>query len=55
MTYTVTFIKYHTYEVEADNYFDAEKKAHDRFKNDMLSPVASAWYDDVDIYCDEGE
>ena len=49
MNYTVTFIQYHTYEVEATDDCDAERKAHERFRNDMLSPVAHTWYDDVEI------
>lgn len=28
MSYTVTFIQYHTYNVEADNDYDAERERH---------------------------
>lgn len=55
MTYTVTFTQYHTYDVEADNDYEAESKAYEEFRSDMCSPVGHTWYDDVEIECDEDE
>ena len=55
MTYTVTFTQYHTYDVEADNDYEAENKAYEKFRSDMCSPVGQTWYDDVEIECDEDE
>ena len=53
MTYTVTFVQYHIYEVEADSDFEAENKAYERFRSDMCNPVAHTWYDEVEIECDD--
>lgn len=54
-TYTVTFTQYHTYEVDAEDEKDAENKAYREFRNDMYSPIASAFYDEVEVECDEEE
>lgn len=53
MTYTVTFIQYHTYEVEAKDDREAENKAYEEFRGDMCKPVANTWYDEVEIECDD--
>ena len=55
MNYTVTFIQYHVYEVEADSDSEAEKKAYEKFRGDMCRPIAQTWYDEVEIDCDEEE
>lgn len=54
-TYTVTFTQYHTYEVDAEDEKDAEGKAYKEFRNDMYSPIATAFYDEVEVECDEEE
>jgi hypothetical protein len=51
--YTVTFIQYHTYGVEAENEHEAENEAYKEFESDMRCPVAYTFYDDVEIECDE--
>lgn len=53
MEYTVTFIQYHTYTVEADDDGEAEDKAHKEFYSDMCRSVAKTWYDDIEIECNE--
>lgn len=53
MKYTVTFVQYHTYEVEADSESEAETKAYKEFTSDMWRPVARTCYDDIEIECDE--
>ena len=53
MNYTVTFIQYHTYDVEAEDDYEAENKAYKEFASDMRHPVAQTWYDEVEIHCDE--
>lgn len=53
MDYTVTFVKYYTYKVCADDEDEAFNRAHDEFLSDMYYPMADTWYDDVDIECDE--
>ena len=53
MNYTVTFIQYHTYDVEAESDSEAENKAYREFASDMRHPVAQTWYDEVEIECDE--
>ena len=52
-SYTVTFIQYHTYEVVAENEYEAENKAYKEFDSDMHYPVANTFYDDVEIECNE--
>lgn len=49
--YNVTFMQYHEYTVEAESESDAERKAYQKFKNDMCSPVAHTHYDDVEVEC----
>lgn len=53
MNYTVTFIQYHIYEVEAESESEAEDKAYGEFRDDMCRPVGQTWYDEVEIECDE--
>ena len=55
MTYTVTFTKYYSYDVDAESESEAENRAYEEFRSDMRSSVASTWYDDVEIECDEEE
>ena len=55
MKYTVTFVQYHTYEVEAKNESDAEVKAHKKFYSDMCRPIVNTYYDEVEIECEEGD
>lgn len=59
---TVTFIKYHTYEIEisdeiynSGNGWDAIEIAEEKFKSDMRSPIADISYDDVEIEFEEEE
>ena len=52
MNYTVTFVQYHTYNVEANSDSDAEDKAYREFRDDMRSSIANLHYDDVEIECD---
>jgi hypothetical protein len=50
--YRVCFIKYYTYEIEADNEDEAIDIAEDeRFYPEMRSPIADCTYDEVE--CDE--
>lgn len=46
-SYTVTFTQHYTYEVEAANERDAKNKAHKEFENDMYSPIANPFYDEL--------
>ena len=55
MRYIVTFSQYHSYSVEADNEIDAFDKAHDEFIGDMRRSVASTWYNEVCVDCDEDD
>lgn len=59
---TVTFIKYHTYEIEisdeiyeSGNGWDAIEIAEEKFKSDMRSPIADISYDDVEIEFEDEE
>ena len=52
-SYTVTFTQYHTYEVEAEDEWEARDKAHREFESDMYSPIANPFYDEVEVECDE--
>lgn len=53
MKYTVTFVQYHTYTVDAEDEDSAFDEAHEEFKGDMRSSIAATWYDDVEIECNE--
>lgn len=52
-SYTVTFVQYYTYEVEAENEHEAENEAYKEFESDMCCPVANTFYDDIEIECNE--
>lgn len=47
--YTVTFTKYYEYSVDADNEYEAKKKAIRCFEEDMSRPFADTSYDDVEV------
>ena len=49
MKYTVTFVKYYDYEIEANNENEAMDKAYEEYCNSMHSPIADTTYDDVEI------
>ena len=53
MKYTVTFEKYYTYEVEANDYDEAFDNAYEEFKSDMRYLVADMSYDNVEVCKDE--
>ena len=55
MKYTVTFTKYYSYDIDATSESEAEDEAYQQFCSDMHSPVASTWYDEVEIECEEDE
>ena len=55
MTYTVTFVQNHTYNVEAENENEAFNNAHEEFLRDMHYPAANTWYDEVCVDCEEDE
>ena len=55
MKYTVTFVQYHTYTVDAADEETAFDKAHEEFTSDMRRPVANTWYDSFDIECEDEE
>lgn len=47
--YTVTFIKYYSYDVEADNDDEAIDIAEEDFRADMRRPIADCTYDEVEV------
>lgn len=47
--YTVTFIQYNTYTVDADNESEALSKAEKEFNADMRNSIAHTYYDDYEI------
>lgn len=47
--YTITFIKYYTYEVEADNEDEAIDEAEELFSSEMRRPIADCTYDEVEV------
>ena len=47
--FEVSFIQYHTYDVEADTEEEAEDKAFKEFQSDMRRSVSSTFYDDMEI------
>ena len=51
--YNVTYVQYHSYTVEADSEDEAEFIAYNEFVSDMRHPVASTYYDDIEIECIE--
>lgn len=52
-SYTVIFTQYHTYEVEAEDEWEARDKARREFENDMYSSIANPYYDEVEVECSE--
>lgn len=51
--YIVTFTQYHTYEVEAEDEWEARDKAHREFESDMYSPIANPYYDEIEVELNE--
>lgn len=47
--FKVSFIQYHTYDVEADTEEEAEDKAWREFHSDMRGSIASTEFDDIEI------
>lgn len=47
--YTVTFIKYYSYDIEADNEDEAIDIAEEDFRADMRCPIADCTYDEVEV------
>ena len=55
MKYEVTFTRYHSYDIEADNEDEAIELAEEEFESDMRSPIADCYYDEVDCLIVEDE
>jgi hypothetical protein len=55
MNYTVTFVQYHTYEVDAMDEDEAFHNAYDEFQSDMRSSIANTFYDYFEVECNEDE
>lgn len=54
--YTVTFVQYYDYEVDANNMQDAKVKAYRQFIDDVSSPTANCGYDEVIVErCEEDD
>ena len=53
MKYTVTFVQYYTYKIEADDEDEAFDEAYDEFTSDMRRPIARIWYDDIEVECED--
>ena len=49
--YNITYVQYHSYTIEADNEDEAERLAYKEFESDMRYPVASTYYDNIEIEC----
>ena len=47
--FEVSFIQYHTYNVEADTEEEAENKAFKEFTSDMRNGVSSTFFDDMEV------
>ena len=47
--YNVTFCRYDSYTVEAENDAEAEEKAYKMYHSDCCSSVANTHYDEVEI------
>ena len=52
-SYIVTFTQYHTYEVEAEDEWEARDIAHREFESDMYSPIANPFYDEIEVQYNE--
>ena len=53
--YTVNFVQWHTYEVEADNVDEAIEQAGEEFRDDMSNPVANTLWDEMVVENEEGK
>lgn len=53
--FNVTFTQYYSYEVEADDEYEAENEAYKEFKADMCSPIANTHYDECEVEEIDGE
>lgn len=49
MKANITITRYYCYEAEGETERDCVSDALNQFYSDMSSPVASFWYDDIDI------
>lgn len=47
--YEVIVTQYHSYEVEADDEYEAEKLGLEEFEADMRCPIADTHYDEIDV------
>lgn len=54
MEYTVTFIKYYEYTVEAESAEEAVDEAYEVFRTQMRQPVADTTYDDIEVLDEDG-
>lgn len=52
-SYTVTFVQYHTYEVEAEDENEAFDNAYDEFQSDMRCSIADTFYDYSKVECND--
>lgn len=48
--YEITFTRYYTYSVEAENEDEAYKKAHEEFYAEVIYPIVNTIYDDCEIW-----
>ena len=49
MKFEVSFVQNRTYEVDAENEQETEKKAYEKFHEEMSYPVAHTNYDEIII------
>lgn len=54
-TYEVTFTRYYTYTVTAEDEDEAIDKAEKEFSQDNHSAVAVTWYDESEVECQDDE
>lgn len=47
--YEVIVTQYHSYEVEADDEYEAERLGLEEFYADMRRPIANTCYDEIDV------
>ena len=47
--YEVIVTQYHSYEVEADDEYEAEELGLEEFRKDMYRPIANTTYDEIDV------
>lgn len=48
-TFRVYITQYHTYEIEAEDEWEAENLALKEFEADMRCPIADTHYDEIDV------